>query len=151
MNYVFGRLYIYSHSGVTVEGKGKGIKSSLCLTKHHPIKTYWGSGSIAPRFLWPRHWVEMRGQLHVPAALPQRKSPHYPLHRRLGGSQSRSGYGIEEKNSQLPPGIEPLSSDRPARSQSLYRLSYPGSSGVTVPVKISFLMSLDFGFLIVVL
>jgi hypothetical protein len=35
---------------------------------------------------------------------------------------------VEQKNSQPPPGIEPRSSDRPARSQSPYRLSYPGSS-----------------------
>jgi hypothetical protein len=31
------------------------------------------------------------GQPHAPAALPRRKSPWYPLDRRLGGSQSRSG------------------------------------------------------------
>jgi hypothetical protein len=24
---------------------------SLCLTKHHAMKTYWGSGGIAPRIL----------------------------------------------------------------------------------------------------
>jgi hypothetical protein len=24
---------------------------SLCLTKHHAMKTYWGSGSISPRLL----------------------------------------------------------------------------------------------------
>jgi hypothetical protein len=40
---------------------------------------------------------------------PQGKSPRYPLDRRLGGPQSRSGYGVEEKNSQPPPGIEPRS------------------------------------------
>jgi hypothetical protein len=27
------------------------VKLSLCLTKHHSMKTYWGSGSIAPRIL----------------------------------------------------------------------------------------------------
>jgi hypothetical protein len=37
---------------------------------------------------------------------PQRKSPWYPLDRRLGEPQSRSGRGGEEKNSQSPPGIE---------------------------------------------
>jgi hypothetical protein len=58
---------------------------------------------------------------------PQGKSPPYPLDRRLGGLQSRSGHGVEEKNSQPPPGIEPRSSDRPARNQSLYRLRYRGS------------------------
>jgi hypothetical protein len=58
---------------------------------------------------------------------PQRKSPRYPLGRRLGGSQSRSGRGGEEKNSQPPPGIEPQDPGRPARSSALYRLSYHGS------------------------
>jgi hypothetical protein len=33
---------------VKVKVKGKG---SLCLTKHHAMKTYWGSGGIAPRLL----------------------------------------------------------------------------------------------------
>jgi hypothetical protein len=37
----------------------------------------------------------------------QGKSPWYPLDRRLGGPQSRSGGGGEEKNSQPPPRIEP--------------------------------------------
>jgi hypothetical protein len=58
---------------------------------------------------------------------PQGKSPWYPLDRRLGGPQSRSGRGDEAKNSQPPPGIEPLNPDRPARSPALYRLSYHGS------------------------
>jgi hypothetical protein len=46
----------------------------------------------------------------------------------LGGSQSRSGRGGEEKNSQPPLGIETWNPDRPARSPALYRLSYRGSS-----------------------
>jgi hypothetical protein len=51
--------------------------------------------------------MEVSGQLHAPAALPQRKSSWYPLDRNLGGPQSRSGRGGEEKDSQPPPGIEP--------------------------------------------
>jgi hypothetical protein len=51
--------------------------------------------------------MQVNGQLHAPAALPQGKSPRYPSDRRLGGSQSRSGRGGEEKNSKTPPGIEP--------------------------------------------
>jgi hypothetical protein len=47
------------------------------------------------------------GKLHAPAALPQGKSPWYPLVSRLDGLQSRSERGGEEKNSQPPPGIEP--------------------------------------------
>jgi hypothetical protein len=54
-------------------------------------------------------------QLHTPAALPG-KSPCYPLDRRLSGPQTRSGRGSEEKNSQSPPGIDPLNPDRPASS-----------------------------------
>jgi hypothetical protein len=33
----------------------------------------------------------MSGQLHAPAALTPGKEPRYPLDRRLGGPQSRSG------------------------------------------------------------
>jgi hypothetical protein len=51
--------------------------------------------------------MEVSGQLHAPAALPQEKSPWYSLDRRLGGAQSRSGRGGEEKNSQPLTGLEP--------------------------------------------
>jgi hypothetical protein len=50
--------------------------------------------------------VEVSGQFHAPAALPPGKELRYPLDRRLGGPQSRSGRG-GEKNSQPPLGIEP--------------------------------------------
>jgi hypothetical protein len=52
--------------------------------------------------------MEVSGQLHAPAALTQEISPCYPLDRRLGGLQSRSGRGGEEKNSQPLPGIETI-------------------------------------------
>jgi hypothetical protein len=42
--------------------------------------------------------MEVSGDLHAPAALPPRKSPWYPLDRRLRGPQSRSGRCEEEKN-----------------------------------------------------
>jgi hypothetical protein len=45
--------------------------------------------------------MEVSGQLHAPATLLQGKSPGYPLDRRLGGVQSHSGHGGEEKHSQL--------------------------------------------------
>ena len=60
------------------------------------------------------------GQRHAPAALPPGKT-RYPLYRRLGGPQGRSG---RVRNISLPTGIR--SPDRPARSESLYRLSYTG-------------------------
>jgi len=61
------------------------------------------------------------GQRHAPAALPPGKT-RYPLYRRLGGPQGRSGR--ETKISPLP-GFDPP--ERPARSEALYRLSYPGA------------------------
>ena len=61
------------------------------------------------------------GQRHAPAALPPVKT-RYRLYRRLGGPQDRSG--LVRKISP-PTGIR--SPGRPARSKSLYRLSYPGS------------------------
>jgi hypothetical protein len=51
--------------------------------------------------------MEVSGQLHTPAALPPGKGPWYPMDRRLGGPQNRSGRGGEEQNSRTPPGIEP--------------------------------------------
>jgi hypothetical protein len=37
--------------------------------------------------------MEVSGQLHAPADLPQGESPLYPLDRRLGGSKNWSGHG----------------------------------------------------------
>jgi hypothetical protein len=54
------------------------------------------------------------GQLHAPAALPPGKT-RYPLYRRLGGPQSRSGQ------------VRKILPHRPARRESLCRLSCPGS------------------------
>jgi hypothetical protein len=94
------------------------VKLSLCLTKHRAMKTYWGcGGEFCARWRWVVGFTPR--PLHQ-----QGKSPWYPLDRRFGGTQSRSGHAGEENNSQPPPEIEPRSSDRPARNQSLYRLSY---------------------------
>ena len=64
--------------------------------------------------------MEVGGQRHAPAALPPGKT-RYRLYRRLGGSQGRSGRGRKISHQT---GIR--SPDRPARSESLYRLSYRG-------------------------
>jgi hypothetical protein len=102
------------------------VNLSLFLTKQHSMKTYCGSGGIASRILE----VGTRCRLvsfTIRPLYPQVKSPQYTLDRRLGEPQDRAGHGVEEKNSQPPPGIGPRSSNRPARSQSLYRPSYPSS------------------------
>ena len=61
------------------------------------------------------------GQRHAPAALPPRKT-RYPLYRRLGDPQGRSGR--EKKISPSTPRIR--SPDGSAHSESLYSLRYPG-------------------------
>jgi hypothetical protein len=66
------------------------------------------------------------GQRNAPTALPSGKT-RYPLYRRLGGTQGRSGH---VRKISPPTGIR--SSDRPARSESLYRLRYPGFQVVLV-------------------
>ena len=65
------------------------------------------------------------GQRHSPTALPRGKT-RYPLYRRLGRPQGRSG---RVRKILSPSGI--LSLDRPARSESLYGLSYLRPSTVT--------------------
>jgi hypothetical protein len=50
--------------------------------------------------------MEMSGQFHAPSLFSRGKSTLYPLDMRLGGSQSRSGRGGEEKISQPLPGLE---------------------------------------------
>jgi hypothetical protein len=76
------------------------VKLSLRLTKHHAMRAHWGSWGIAPRILdlgTRRRWVVG----FTPRPLyPKEKSPWFPLDSRLGGPQSRSRHGGEEKNSQ---------------------------------------------------
>ena len=60
-------------------------------------------------------------QHHAPAALPPRKT-RYTLYRRLGGPQSRSG-----QVRKISPATRIRSPDRPASSESLYRLNYLGN------------------------
>jgi hypothetical protein len=78
--------------------KGWKAKLSMCLTnyalRHEGV---WGSGCIDPHFLdlgtsW--RWVVS----FTPRPLyPRGKSPRYPLYRRFGGPQNRSGQHGEEE------------------------------------------------------
>jgi hypothetical protein len=59
------------------------------------------------------------------ASRPGRFTPGYPFDRRLGGPQSRSGRrGKEKAFDPTLPGLELRPLGRPARNQSLYRLSF---------------------------
>jgi hypothetical protein len=86
------------------------VKLSVCLTKRHAVKTSW-SGGIAPCILdfgtrW--RWVV---SLTLRPLYRRGRSPPYQLDRRLGGLQSRSGCGGEDKTSQPPQGIDPYNPD----------------------------------------
>jgi hypothetical protein len=48
------------------------------------MKAYCGSVGIAPHILRPRHWMEVSGQLHAPAALPPGKGPLVPIGQEAG-------------------------------------------------------------------
>ena len=88
-----------------------------------PVTGHWGprvSRSIALLFHDLGARMGVGGQHHVPAALPPGKT-RYALYRRLGRPQGRSG--LVRK---ISPHTGIRSPDRPVRSESLYRLSYPG-------------------------
>jgi hypothetical protein len=70
--------------------------------------------------------MRVSGQGYAPTALwPPGKDRRYPLYRRLGGSQSRSGHRGSGKILSPLPGIELGSPGRPAHGQTLHWLSYP--------------------------
>ena len=71
--------------------------------------------------------VGVGGQHHTSAALAPGKETRYPLYRRLSGRQGR----VREVSPHT--GIQ--SPDRPACSEPLHRMSYPGPNlqGVTSP------------------
>jgi hypothetical protein len=100
---------------------------SLCFTKHHATKMYWGSGGIAPHILnlgtgW-RWLVSLTPQPFY----PWDKSVRFLLNRRLGGPQNQSGCRDEEKNFHHFFPCRELSRDSPARSLVTILTELPGS------------------------
>jgi hypothetical protein len=71
----FDNRYVFWTTQYICHKIQQGKKFSVCLIKHHVIKTYWRSGGIAPSILWPRLWMEVSGQLHAPALYPQGRVP----------------------------------------------------------------------------
>ena len=97
VNYYKGKSKVHpitGHEGPEVEWR---YSSTLSLTS-----ALYGGGLSTPR----------------PGRLTK-----YPLYRRLGGPQGRSG---EVRKISPPPPTGIRCPDRPARSESLYRLRYPG-------------------------
>jgi hypothetical protein len=102
-------------------------KLSLCLTKHHAMKTCRMSGGIAPRiFNLGTRWRWLVRFMLRPL-YTRGKRPRYPLDRRIGGPQRRCGCGGEkEENDIIAPAGNWTPVVQPA-AQSLYWLSYPSS------------------------
>jgi hypothetical protein len=98
------------------------IKLSLCLNKHHAMKTL-GNGRIVPRMLnFDARWRWVVSFTFRPLYVRGRTS-RLPLDSGLGGPQCRCGRCGEESNSQPLPGIETRSSSR--------------NSSVTIPTELS--------------
>jgi hypothetical protein len=53
---------------IPIKAKGKvKVKLSLCLTKHHAMKTYWGSGGIALYILdLGTRWILIEEEAQMP-------------------------------------------------------------------------------------
>jgi hypothetical protein len=67
------------------------------------------------------------GQLHAPAALPLMKQPPVPIGYEVGWTPRASLDDVEKKKFLTLPGLKLRPLGRPASSQSLYRLRYPGT------------------------
>jgi hypothetical protein len=101
-------------------------KLSLCLTKHHAMKTYWWSGDTTPHILnlgarW--RWVV---SFTPRPALPTGERNIDPLDRRLGGPQNRFGRVVrikipEKYNSKNKHESDPWKSTRQHCSDGLSR------------------------------
>jgi hypothetical protein len=112
-----------------VKGKGKGHPRTGREGPEWGKKKYSSTSSLTSALIGPSV------QRHAPAVLspppPRGKETRYPLYKRRSGSQGRSG----RMRKILPPtGIR--SSDRPARSESLYRRATPARSCILVRANI---------------
>jgi hypothetical protein len=72
---------IFGPKSDKVTGKGKVL--------HH--EGVWVSGCIEPRFSSSQHSLEVSGQLHALATLPQRKKPLLPIGYEVGWTPEWSG------------------------------------------------------------
>jgi hypothetical protein len=88
------------------------------------MKTY---GGVGVQVHTNRHFLQVSSQLHAPTALPGQRAPG--THGTGGRANPRAGLDNMEKLKFLTlPGLELRNLSLPARSQSLYRLRYCGST-----------------------
>ena len=90
------------------------LLQALC-TRHTAHR--WSRGMYSSTLSWPKALEGGEGSASRPGRFLPPGKTRYPLYRRLGGPQGRSGQVLAST------GIRSL--DRPAHSQSLYQLCYP--------------------------
>jgi hypothetical protein len=94
LNYQTAATALDSPSGSDQAAWGRTLLAVEKAKQSSPATRHGGAwGSIAPTHSWPRHQLGVTGQRHAPAALfLGERTPRYPLCRRLGGPQCRSGH-----------------------------------------------------------
>jgi hypothetical protein len=70
-----------------------------------------------------RHWMEVSGELHAPAALPPWKEPPVPTEYDPRGGMDE----VEKRKFLTPPRLDHRPLGHPARSQSLYHRAIPAA------------------------
>jgi hypothetical protein len=109
-----------SHHMLQIKGKVVPVLNELSTTPSRRM----GEWMCRSTFSWPRHELEVSGQLHAPAALTPGKSPG--THWIGGWVDHRAGLDNSENRKFLTlPALELRPLSRPTCSQSLYRLRYP--------------------------
>jgi hypothetical protein len=99
------------------------VKLSLCLTKHHAMKTYWTSGGIAPSILdFGTRWRSVVS-FTTPVALPPGKEPLVPTGQEPGWAPEHVWMLWWGEEFPASDGLE--SPDHPARSPVLYHWANP--------------------------
>jgi hypothetical protein len=131
----FGDMNIIGQTSFLRQNLQNGSSAKAKAIPLHATKALGWTGGISPTHSWPRQY-RVSGQCHAPAALqPRGEGPRYPLYRRLSRSQSRYGHRGYRKILSPLQRIEPRSSGRPARIQTLYWLSYPSSNSFTADIE----------------
>ena len=102
------------------------LKVEVKFSLQQATKTQRGSRCIPLLFLQPRRYIGWVVNVTPRPLYPPGKN-RYPLYRRLGGHPGPVWTGAKNL---APTGI--WCPDRPAHSESLYRLSYTGNSKVKV-------------------
>jgi hypothetical protein len=94
----------------------------VLLINHHVMQTY-REMDVQLHHSWPRHYMHVSGQLHVPAPLPPGKEPPVPIGLEAGWAPEPVWTTRGREN---PSPCRKSKPGLPSHRSSLCRLSYPG-------------------------